>query len=135
MMADTETLHEMRPEILGATLAIEADGTFTETVAFTDEASARAGEKMEPPAEVQEVLELGDEQRVVLRPAPPVVRVRARQQPPSPPEPGRRGPATAAGSGRAARTTSPGTAPRPAPRPAGRAPAPARRTPGRSGSC
>ena len=56
LMADTETLHRMRPEILGATLAIEADGTFTETVAFTDEASARSGEKMEPPAEVQEVL-------------------------------------------------------------------------------
>ena len=32
----------MRPDILGATLAIEADGTYTETVAFTDEASARA---------------------------------------------------------------------------------------------
>ena len=31
-------LHEMRPEIIGATLAIEDDGTFTETVAFTDEA-------------------------------------------------------------------------------------------------
>ena len=56
LMADTETLHQMRPEILGATLAIEADGTFTETVGFTDEASARAGEKMAPPAEVQEVL-------------------------------------------------------------------------------
>ena len=57
LMADTETLHQMRPEILGATLAIEADGTFTETVAFTDEASARAGERMEPPAEVREVLD------------------------------------------------------------------------------
>jgi hypothetical protein len=53
-------LHEMRPEILGATLAIEADGTFTETVAFTDEASARAGESKEMPempAEVRETLE------------------------------------------------------------------------------
>ncbi len=57
LMADTDTLHQMRPEILGATLAIEADGTFTETVAFTDEASARAGEQMEPPAEVREVLD------------------------------------------------------------------------------
>jgi hypothetical protein len=44
-----DALHEMRPDILGATLAIEADGSFTETVAFTDEASARAGEQGEPP--------------------------------------------------------------------------------------
>jgi hypothetical protein len=50
----------LRPEILGATLAIEAVGTFTETVAFTDEASARAGESKEMPempAEVRETLE------------------------------------------------------------------------------
>lgn len=57
MFADTTTLHAMRPEILGATLAIEDDGTFTETVAFTDEAAARAGEKLEPPAEVKAMLE------------------------------------------------------------------------------
>ena len=45
MMADTAMLHEMRPDILGATLAIEDDGTFTETMAFTDEAApARARE-------------------------------------------------------------------------------------------
>ena len=42
-------LHEARPDILGATLAIEADGTFTETVAFTDEAAAREGEAKEMP--------------------------------------------------------------------------------------
>ncbi len=53
MLADTDSLHEMRPEIIGGTLAIEADGTFTETVAFTDEDSARANESMEPPAEVR----------------------------------------------------------------------------------
>jgi hypothetical protein len=57
MMADTTMLHEMRPDILGATLAIEADGTFTETVAFTSEAAAREGEKMEPPPEVRGELE------------------------------------------------------------------------------
>ena len=57
LMADTDTLHQMRPEILGATLAIEPDGTFTETVAFTDEASARAGEQKEPPAAIREVLD------------------------------------------------------------------------------
>ncbi|WP_240771445.1 hypothetical protein [Nocardioides sp. GY 10113] len=57
MMADTDTLHEMRPEIIGGTLAIEADGTFTETVAFTSEDAARAGEQAEPPAEVRSDLD------------------------------------------------------------------------------
>lgn len=53
----THLLHELRPDIVGATLAIEEDGTFTETVAFTDEAAARAGEAHELPltAEVREV--------------------------------------------------------------------------------
>jgi hypothetical protein len=57
MLADTTTLHEMRPDILGGTLAIEADGTFTETIAFRDEAAARQGEQMEPPPEVRAELE------------------------------------------------------------------------------
>ena len=60
LMGDTDMLHELRPEILGATLAIEADGTFTETVAVTDEESARAGESKEMPdmpAEVRETLD------------------------------------------------------------------------------
>lgn len=57
MMADTGMLHEMRPDILGATLALEADGTFTETIAFTTEAEARVGEKKEPPAEVRHELD------------------------------------------------------------------------------
>ena len=58
MLAETESLmRRERPEILGGTLAIEPDGTFTETIAFTDEAAAREGERKEPPAEVREVLE------------------------------------------------------------------------------
>ncbi len=57
MLADTSMLHEMRPEIIGGTLALEPDGTFTETVAFRDEDSARAGEKTEPPPEVRAELE------------------------------------------------------------------------------
>jgi hypothetical protein len=52
MTSDTDTLHEMRPEILGGTLAVEPDGTFTETIAFRDEASARQGEQIEPPSQV-----------------------------------------------------------------------------------
>jgi hypothetical protein len=42
-------LHEARPEILGATIAIEPDGSFTETVAFTDEAAARDAESQPMP--------------------------------------------------------------------------------------
>ena len=52
MTSDTDTLHQMRPEILGGTLAIEPDGTFTETIAFSDEDSARRGEQIEPPAQI-----------------------------------------------------------------------------------
>jgi hypothetical protein len=57
MLADTTMLHQMRPDIIGGTLAIEPDGSFTETVAFRDEDSARQGEKTEPPAEVRSELE------------------------------------------------------------------------------
>lgn len=57
MMADTTTLHEMRPDILGATLAFEPDGTFIETVAFTSEEAAREGERTEPPADLRRELD------------------------------------------------------------------------------
>jgi hypothetical protein len=57
MLQDTDDLREMRPEIIGGTLAIEADGTFFETIAFTDEESARTGEQLEPPAEIRAELE------------------------------------------------------------------------------
>ncbi|WP_432479681.1 hypothetical protein [Nocardioides sp. GXQ0305] len=49
-MREMETLlHEARPEIIGATFAIEPDGTFTETVAFTSEAAAREAESRTVP--------------------------------------------------------------------------------------
>ena len=57
MLADTSALQAMRPEIIGGTLAIEPDGTFTETVAFRDEESARQGEQVEPPPEMRGELE------------------------------------------------------------------------------
>jgi len=57
MLADTTMLHEMRPDIIGGTLAMEPDGSFTETISFRDEASARAGEQVEPPAEMRSDLE------------------------------------------------------------------------------
>jgi hypothetical protein len=47
----SHVLHEQRPDIIGATLAIEADGTFTETVLFTSEAAAREGEAKPMPLE------------------------------------------------------------------------------------
>ena len=53
----TAMLNAARPEILGATLAIEPDGTFTETVAFTDEAMARHGETLRMPEQVQRTLD------------------------------------------------------------------------------
>jgi hypothetical protein len=57
MVTDTGQLHEMRPDIIGGTLAIEADGTFTETVAFSDEESARKGEQMSMPDDVRQAME------------------------------------------------------------------------------
>ena len=57
MITDTEQLHKMRPDILGGTLAIEEDGTFTETVAFSDEESARTGEQVPMPDEVRRAME------------------------------------------------------------------------------
>lgn len=57
MLADTTTLHEMRPDILGGTLAFEPDGSFIETIAFTSEEAAREGEQVEPPPEVRRELQ------------------------------------------------------------------------------
>ena len=53
MTQDTEMLHRERPEIIGGTLGIEPDGTFTETIAFTSEAEARAGEQKEMPEQAR----------------------------------------------------------------------------------
>lgn len=57
----TEMLRTARPDIVGISLAIEDDGTFTQTVYFTDEASARAGESKEIPEEVQQEVREWDE--------------------------------------------------------------------------
>lgn len=51
LMSDSDQIHVARPDILGGTLAIDEDGTFTETVAFTSEAAARRGETEQMPAE------------------------------------------------------------------------------------
>jgi hypothetical protein len=48
-----EGLSEMRPEIIGGTVAIADDGDFTQTIYFTSEAEAREGEKKEMPEDAQ----------------------------------------------------------------------------------
>ncbi|MDZ5620117.1 hypothetical protein [Nocardioides bizhenqiangii] len=57
MLANIGAIRDLRPEIIGGSLALEPDGTFTETVAFTTEEAARAGEGKEPPEEVRGELE------------------------------------------------------------------------------
>jgi ribosomal protein S6E (S10) len=57
ILANADGLREMRPDIVGASLAVEPDGTFTETVAFTSEEAARSGEQVEPPEEMRDDLE------------------------------------------------------------------------------
>ncbi len=54
---DTDTLHEARPEILGGTFAVDEDGWFTETIAFSSEAEARKGEQKEMPPVMREQFE------------------------------------------------------------------------------
>jgi hypothetical protein len=53
----TTMLHDARPEIIGATFALQGDGTSTETVAFTDEEAARNGERVHMPEDVAAELE------------------------------------------------------------------------------
>ena len=45
-----------RPDIIGGTSAVSNDGTVIDTNYFTSEAEARAGEKAEMPAEMQEMM-------------------------------------------------------------------------------
>lgn len=56
MADDTDNLREQRPDVIGGTFALEDDGMFTTTVAFTDEASAREGEKNSSPPEAFQTL-------------------------------------------------------------------------------
>lgn len=56
MMMDEpmDLLHRMRPEIIGGTMAVDADGFFTQTMAFTTEDAAREGERQEMPPEMSQ---------------------------------------------------------------------------------
>jgi len=49
-----DALHEFRPEIIGGTIAVHGDGGFTESVYFTSEQAARAGEQKPAPPELKE---------------------------------------------------------------------------------
>jgi hypothetical protein len=52
-----DLLQQTRPEIIGGVIAIEPDGTFTETVSFRSEEEARIGERKEMPAELAQAFE------------------------------------------------------------------------------
>lgn len=52
-----DMLQEARPEIIGGVMAMAADGTFIQTVAFRSEREAREGERKEMPPEVRQTVE------------------------------------------------------------------------------
>jgi hypothetical protein len=52
-------MRRMRPEIIGATIALQGDGAFVETVYFTSEVEARQRETMSPPAEMAQAMQDG----------------------------------------------------------------------------
>jgi hypothetical protein len=56
---DESQLRAMRPDIIGGTVAIQNDGSFVETVAFKDEASAREGEASgaQAPQDIEDALQ------------------------------------------------------------------------------
>jgi hypothetical protein len=54
MSQPMDALAQARPEIMGGTVAIDADGYFTETISFRTESEARLGEKQEMPADRQQ---------------------------------------------------------------------------------
>jgi len=59
MAQPMDQLRAARPEIIGGTVAVADDGDFTQTIAFTSEAAAREGEKMEMPEEMQQQMAEG----------------------------------------------------------------------------
>jgi hypothetical protein len=51
-----DEVQRARPEIIGATVAMDQDGAYAQAVYFTSEAEARAHEAMPPPADVAEMM-------------------------------------------------------------------------------
>jgi hypothetical protein len=52
-----DMLQQARPELIGGVIAIEPDGSFTETVSFRSEEAAREAERREMPAQMREMWE------------------------------------------------------------------------------
>ncbi|GAA1417575.1 hypothetical protein ACFQZ4_39635 [Catellatospora coxensis] len=55
------SLHQFRPDLIGGTVALHHDGTFTEAVYFTSLEQARAGEQRRLPPELQGALDRAEE--------------------------------------------------------------------------
>jgi hypothetical protein len=49
-------MRQWRPDVLGESIAIHADGSYTDAVYFRSESAARAGEATPPPAELQDAM-------------------------------------------------------------------------------
>jgi len=52
-----DVVAKVRPDVIGATIAVDDAGFFTQTVAFTSEQEARAAEQQELPADAARLLE------------------------------------------------------------------------------
>lgn len=52
-----DSLRDARPEVIGGSIALSADGSFTQTVAFRSEAAAREGEAKPMPDEMRQAWE------------------------------------------------------------------------------
>jgi hypothetical protein len=52
-----DMIAKVRPDVIGATFAIDDAGFFTQTVAFTSERQARSAEQQEPPADAARQLQ------------------------------------------------------------------------------
>lgn len=55
----SELMARYRPDVIGATIAIDENGFFTQTIAFTSEDAARDGERKEMPADVASMMAEG----------------------------------------------------------------------------
>jgi hypothetical protein len=48
----SDQMHELRPDVIGGTVAVRDGGAYVQTVYFTSEAEARENEKVPPPPEI-----------------------------------------------------------------------------------
>jgi hypothetical protein len=55
MEQSSDALRQLRPDIIGGTVALHGDGGFTQVVYFTSEDAAREGERKESPPELKAV--------------------------------------------------------------------------------